>query len=137
MEISQNHGYKTPEQAAGYCILRFAGLFNLPIPLRRRWPLGYYAFGIGVSQQKAHCHDIYILSHKDKGKKNKNDNQCDFEIHLFILCVYLKLEITQTGQWYFKQKSSVGISPGVIHSNAPALLVINKSHCILYCSGIK
>jgi len=25
-----------PQQAAGYYTLRFAGLFNLPIPLRRR-----------------------------------------------------------------------------------------------------
>jgi hypothetical protein len=31
-----------PQQAAGYYTLRFAGLFNLPIPLR-------FAFGIGVS----------------------------------------------------------------------------------------
>jgi len=27
-----NHGYYTPKQAVGYNILRFAGLFNLPIP---------------------------------------------------------------------------------------------------------
>jgi hypothetical protein len=32
-----------PQQAAVYYTLCFAGLFNLPIPLR-------YAFGIGVSQ---------------------------------------------------------------------------------------
>jgi hypothetical protein len=32
-----------PKQAAGYYTLRFAGLFNLPIPLR-------FAFRIGVSQ---------------------------------------------------------------------------------------
>jgi hypothetical protein len=32
-----------PQQAADYYTLRFAGLFNLPIPLR-------CAFGIGVSQ---------------------------------------------------------------------------------------
>jgi len=32
-----------PQQAAGYYASRFAGLFNLPIPLR-------YAVGIGVSQ---------------------------------------------------------------------------------------
>jgi hypothetical protein len=31
------------ELAVGYYTLRFAGLFNLPIPLR-------FAFGIGVSQ---------------------------------------------------------------------------------------
>jgi hypothetical protein len=31
-----------PQQVAGYSTLRFAGLFNLPIPLR-------FAFGIGVS----------------------------------------------------------------------------------------
>ena len=34
-----------PQQAAGYYTLRFAGLFNLPIPLR-------FAFGIGVSTIK-------------------------------------------------------------------------------------
>jgi hypothetical protein len=34
-----------PQQAAGYYTLRFAGLFNLPIPLR-------FAFGIGVSRIK-------------------------------------------------------------------------------------
>jgi hypothetical protein len=38
-----DHGYKTQQQAAGFYNLRYAGLFNLPIPLR-------YAFGIGVSQ---------------------------------------------------------------------------------------
>jgi hypothetical protein len=32
-----------PQQAAGCYTLRFAGLFNLPIPLR-------FAFGIGVSR---------------------------------------------------------------------------------------
>jgi hypothetical protein len=32
-----------PQQAAGYYTLRFAGLFNLPIPI-------CFAFGIGVSQ---------------------------------------------------------------------------------------
>ena len=49
-EIS--HEYETsklwkqiPQQAAGYYTLRFAGLFNLPIPLR-------FAFGIGVSRIK-------------------------------------------------------------------------------------
>jgi hypothetical protein len=39
-----NHGYEPqsklwkhiPQQAVGYHTLRFAGLFNLPIPLRRR-----------------------------------------------------------------------------------------------------
>jgi hypothetical protein len=31
------------QQAAVYCTLRFAGLFNLPIPIS-------FAFGIGVSQ---------------------------------------------------------------------------------------
>jgi hypothetical protein len=48
-----NHGYEPqsklwkqiPQQAAGYYTLRFAGLFNLPIPLR-------FAFGIGVSTKK-------------------------------------------------------------------------------------
>jgi hypothetical protein len=34
-----------PKKTAGYYTLRFAGLFNLPIPLR-------YAFGIGVSQKR-------------------------------------------------------------------------------------
>jgi hypothetical protein len=34
-----------PQQAAVYYTLRFAGLFNLPIPLR-------FAFGIGVSQTR-------------------------------------------------------------------------------------
>ena len=33
---------------------------------------------------KAHHNNIYILSHKDKGKTSKDNNQCDFEIHLFI-----------------------------------------------------
>jgi len=37
------------QRITGVNTLRFAGLFNLPIPLRRRWPLGYCAFGIGVS----------------------------------------------------------------------------------------
>jgi hypothetical protein len=36
---------KISQQAAGHYTLRFAGLFNLPIPLR-------YAFGIGVSAIK-------------------------------------------------------------------------------------
>jgi predicted RNA binding protein YcfA (HicA-like mRNA interferase family) len=42
--IKGNHGYEPqsklwkqiPQQAAGYYTLRYAGLFNLPIPLRRR-----------------------------------------------------------------------------------------------------
>jgi len=38
-----NHGYNNKKQALVYYTLRFAGLFNLPIPLR-------FAFGIGVSQ---------------------------------------------------------------------------------------
>ena len=38
-------GMNPSQQAAGYCTLRFAGLFNLPIPIR-------FAFGIGVSQIK-------------------------------------------------------------------------------------
>jgi hypothetical protein len=33
-----------PQQIGRYYALRYAGLFNLPIPLR-------YAFGIGVSQK--------------------------------------------------------------------------------------
>ena len=49
----KDHGYEPqsklwkqiPQQAAGYNTLRFAGLFNLPIPLR-------FAFGIGVSTIK-------------------------------------------------------------------------------------
>jgi hypothetical protein len=45
MKDERNHGYETPKQAAGYYTLRFAGLFNLPIPLR-------FAFGIGVSQTR-------------------------------------------------------------------------------------
>src|SRR5208283_304054 len=42
------------QQAAGYCTLRFAGLFNLPIPIR-------FAFGIGVSQIKECMVFILIL----------------------------------------------------------------------------
>ena len=50
MDENQIHGYEPPSKlwkqirnlAEGYYTLRFAGLFNLPIPLR-------FAFGIGVS----------------------------------------------------------------------------------------
>jgi hypothetical protein len=50
MHPYSNHGYELqsklwkqiPQQVAGYYTLHFAGLFNLPIPLR-------FAFGIGVS----------------------------------------------------------------------------------------
>src|SRR5664280_1626534 len=45
-------GMNPSQQAAGYCTLRFAGLFNLPIPIR-------FAFGIGVSQIKE-C-KVFIL----------------------------------------------------------------------------
>jgi hypothetical protein len=47
-----------PQQAAGYYTLRYAGLFNLPIPLR-------YAFGIGVSTIKLCYIDDYNLEYGD------------------------------------------------------------------------
>jgi len=43
------------QQGAGYYTLRFAGLFNLPIPLR-------FAFGIGVSRIKNNFYGIILIS---------------------------------------------------------------------------
>jgi 3-isopropylmalate dehydrogenase len=58
----KNHGYETKtsfenilQQAAGYHTLRFAGLFNLPIPLR-------CAFGIGVSTMKQKDFKIAVFA---------------------------------------------------------------------------
>ena len=60
------------QQAAGYYTLRFAGLFNLPIPLR-------FAFGIGVSQtktgrflslpvlEKVYAFNLFDISADDRG----------------------------------------------------------------------
>jgi len=52
----------------GFYTLRFAGLFNLPIPLR-------CAFGIGVSQindRKAGAFGAFILKKETKNKKDKS-----------------------------------------------------------------